>query len=208
MNLSKTQKIVLGLTGFNLAIVFLFPPFDDHSVTNNDAAIFAGFLFAFNKSSHLIVNASLLYLEAVVVLINLCILWLLTTENERRMNKKKFNFRKTAMILIAANLVGVLMFPPFEYISNMTRAIIPTFEGFYFIFTHPPYRVIVTPILYLEVFFVLINGGLMLLAFKEDTGESADAKKAMAYMAKLHAARKVKTDKPPAVKKKAVTKKT
>jgi hypothetical protein len=99
------------------------------------------------------------------------------------------------------------MFPPFEYISNMTRAVIPTFEGFYFIFSHPPYRVIVTPILYLEVFFVLINGGLMLLAFKEDTGEAASAEQAMAYMAKLQVAKKAKTDKTPAVKKKPMAKK-
>lgn len=203
MNLSKTQKILLALTGFNLVVVFLFPPFDDYSVTNNDAAIFAGFLFAFNKSSNLIINASLLYLEVAVVLINLCILWLLTTENERRKKVKKFNFRKAAMILIAANLIGVLLFPPFEYISNMTRAVIPTFEGFYFIFSHPPYRVIVTPILYLEVIFVLVNGGLMLLAFKEDGGETTDAEQAMAYMAKLQAAKnkKTKTNKKPAAKK-------
>src|SRR3989344_5070109 len=210
MNLTKTQKILLALAAFNLAIVFLFPPFDDYSVTNNDAAIFAGFLFVFNKSSNLLINASLLYLEVAVVLINLGILWLLTTENARRVDKKKFNFRKAAMILIAANLVGVLLFPPFEYISNMTRAVIPTFEGFYFIFSHPPYRVIVTPILYLEVFFVLINGGLMLLAFKENTGEAASAEQAMAYMAKLQAAKQTKTAKTakkPVVKKKPVTKK-
>ena len=197
MNLSKTQKILLALTALNLVIIFLFPPFDDYSVTNNDAAIFAGFMFAFTKSPSLVINSGLLYLEVTVVLINLGILWLITTENARRANKKKFNFRKAAMILIAANLIGVLMFPPFEYISNMTRAVIPTFEGFYFIFSHPPYRVIVTPILYLEVFFVLINGGLMLLAFKENTGEAASAEQAMAYMAKLQAAKKVQTDKNP-----------
>ncbi len=207
MNLSKTQKILLALTAFNLAVVFLFPPFDDYAVTNNDAAIFAGFMFAFTKSHNLVINSGLLYLEVTVVLINLCILWLITTENARRVDKKKFNFRKAAMILIAANLVGVLMFPPFEYISNMTRAVIPTFEGFYFIFSHPPYRVIVTPILYLEVFFVLINGGLMLLAFKENGEEAASAEQAMAYMAKLQAAKKVKTDKEPVAKKKPVTKK-
>ena len=199
MNLSKTQKILLALTAFNLAIVFYFPPFDDYSVTNNDAAIFEGFRFVFNNSPNLVINASLLYLEVAVVLINLGILWLLTIENERRVDNQKFAFRKAAMILIAINLIGVLMFPPFEYISNMTRAIIPTFEGFYFIFSHPPYRVIVTPILYIEVFFVLINGGLMLLAFKEEEEEAPSAEQAMAYMAKLHADKKPKADNSPKV---------
>jgi hypothetical protein len=69
----------------------------------------------------------------------------------------------------------------------MTRAAIPSFEGFYFLFAHPPYRVIVTPILWLEAIFVLINGGLLLLAFKErqvlrDDGSA----KAVELMARLH----------------------
>jgi hypothetical protein len=189
MNLSKTQKILLALTILNLVIVFLFPPFDDQSVSNNGASIFAGFLFVFDTPHSYLINSSLLYLEVAVVLINLCILWLLTTENTRRQKKKKISFRKAAMGLIGFNLIGVLLFPPFEYISNMTHAIIPTFEGFYFIFSHPPYRVIVTPVLYLEVFFILINGGLMLLAFKDDSSEKITAEQAMVQMAKLQAAR-------------------
>ena len=67
MNLTRTQKILLALTAFNLAIVFLFPPFDDYSVTNNGAAIFAGFMFAFTNSPNLIINSGLLYLEATFV---------------------------------------------------------------------------------------------------------------------------------------------
>jgi hypothetical protein len=130
-----------------------------------------------------------------VVLINLCILWLLTTEDARRQQKKKINFRKAAMALIGFNLIGVLLFPPFEYISNMTHAVIPTFEGFYFIFSHPPYRVIVTPVLYLEVFFILINGGLMLLAFKEDNSDKAAVEQAMAQVARLQAQRAGKSSK-------------
>jgi hypothetical protein len=205
MNLSKTQKILLALTGFNLLIVLLFPPFDDVSVTNNGAAIFAGFLFIFNSPPNFIINSSLLYLEVAVVLINLCILWLLTTENARRQEKRKINFRKAAMGLIGFNLIGVLLFPPFEYISNMTNAIIPTFEGFYFIFSHPPYRVIVTPVLYIEVFFILINGGLMLLAFKDNSGEQVTAEQAMVHMAKMQAARSQATTKTAAVQGKVST---
>ena len=86
------------------------------------------------------------------------------------------------MILVVVNLIGVFLFPPFEYISNMTNAVIPTFEGFYCIFTPPPYRAIVTPILYLEVIFILINGGLMLLAFKQPKDETFTAEQTIAYM--------------------------
>lgn len=134
-------------------------------------------------------NSSLLYLEIMVVLINLGVMWMLTEQDARRKANNKFNFRKAAMILIICNLLGALMFPPFEYISNMTNALIPTFEGFYFIFSHPPYRVIVTPVLYLEVIFILINGGLMLLAFKQKP-QAITAEEAIAYAAKMKTGRK------------------
>ncbi len=184
MLMQKTQKLLLLLTAFNLAIVLLFPPYDDYSVSSHGAAIFAGFWFFLSAPKSMTINSSLLYLEVMVVLINLGILWMLTTENARRSAKKKFNFRKAAMVLVLLNLLGVILFPPFEYVSNMTNAMIPTFEGFYFIFSHPPYRVIVTPVLYLEVIFILINAGFMLLAFKQKP-EDISAEQAIAYAAGL-----------------------
>lgn len=190
--MNKIQKILLALTGINLAVVFLFPPFDDNSASFSGATFFAGFRFVFNQPANFSINSSLLYLEVAVVLINLGILWLLTTENVRREPRGKINFRKAAIALIAFNLIGVLLFPPFEYISNMSFGIIPTFEGFYFIFSHPPYRAIVIPVLYLEVFFILINGGLMLLAFKDDASQRAMA----VEPAKAPANRKPTTKKP------------
>jgi hypothetical protein len=181
--MTKTQKILIALTVFNLVVVFLFPPYDDHSVSSHGASIFAGFQFALSyKALNFIVNDNLLYLEVTVVLVNLGILWLITLENQRRNTKKKFSFRKAAMILVLVNLLGVFLFPPFEYISNMTNAVIPNFEGFYCIFSPPPYRAIVTPILYLEVMFILVNGGLMLLAFKQPKDETYTAEQTIAYM--------------------------
>ncbi len=165
--MSRAQKILLALTTLNLTLILLFPPFDDYSVTSNDVAIFGGFQFVFSKSANSVINSSFLFLEIAVVLVNASIFWLISLENAANSGKKKFSYRKATLLLVAANLAGILLFPPFEYISNMTRAMIPTFEGFYFLFAHPPYRVIVTPILWMEVIFVLINGGLLLLAFRE-----------------------------------------
>lgn len=151
----------------NLAVVLLFPPYDDYSITSNDIAIFGGFRFFFSSHANAAINTSFLMLEVAVVLINAAIFWLITLEDKPLPDAKKFNYRKAALGLTAANLTAVLLFPPFEYISNMSRAAIPTFEGFYFLFASPPYRVIVTPVLWLEVTFVLINGGLLWLAFRE-----------------------------------------
>ncbi len=167
--MSKAQKILLALTALNLSLILMFPPFDDYSVTSNDIAIFGGFRFFLSRTPHTAVNSSFLFLEAAVILINAAIFWLLTLENRARQHTRKLSYRKATLFIIAANLVAIVLFPPFEYISHMTRAALPTFEGFYFLFARPPFRVIVTPILWLEVIFVLINGGLLLLAFKERT---------------------------------------
>jgi len=189
--MTRTQKILVLLTMVNLAIIFSFPPYDDNAINHNGLGIFSGFLFAFSpKPANFAINSSFLYLEAAVVIINLCILWLLTVENARRIQHQRFNFRNAAIILVVLNLLGVILFPPFEYISHMTKAVIPSFEGFYFIFMHPPYRAIVTPLLYLEVFVVLINGCLMLLVFKGRKAEQYTAEDALAYAANMQAEKK------------------
>lgn len=184
--MNRSQKILLGLMVLNLIAILLFSPFDDYSVTNNDIAIFGGFRFAFGQPGYAMVNFSLLYLEVAIVLVNAGILWLVTQENRTRRTQETFNYRKATLIVIAVNLLVIMLFPPFEYISNMTRATIPTFEGFYFIFTAPPYRVIVTPVLYLEAMFVLVNGGLLLLAFKQRKPRWLDPGQTAAFMADIH----------------------
>jgi hypothetical protein len=70
-------------------------------------------------------------------------------------------------MVVAVNLVVILLFPPFENYSAVTRAILPSFQGFYLIFAAPPEHIIVTTLLYIEVIFVLVNGGLLWLLFKE-----------------------------------------
>lgn len=165
--MSKAQKILLALTVLNLSLILMFPPFDDYSVTSKDVAIFGGFRFFLYAPPNSAINLSFQFLEVTVLLVNAAIFWLITLENQARQAQHQFSYRKATLLIVAANLVAIVLFPPFEYISNMTRATIPTFEGFYFLFSRPPDRVIVTPILWLETIFVLINGGLLLLAFKE-----------------------------------------
>lgn len=182
--LTTTQKFLLLITIINLVLIGLFPPYDDVSINQNGVGVFLGFLFFFSqKSNNLMLNSSFLYLEITVVLINLCILWLITIETKHKRNGIA-NLRNAAIVLVALNLIGVLFFPPFEYISHLTNAVIPTFEGFYFIFAHPPYRAIVTPLLYLEVFIVLINGCLLMLVFKGNQKKNYSAEDALAFAAK------------------------
>ncbi len=79
---------------------------------------------------------------------------------------------------MAVNLVLVLLFPPFEYFSAISKAALPAFEGFYFLFGDNSQRQLVTAILYIEVALVVINGGPLWLLFKDKTQEAASAEQA------------------------------
>jgi cytochrome c-type biogenesis protein CcmH/NrfF len=184
--MNKAQKVTLALTVLNLSLILMFPPFDDYSVTSHGVAIFGGFRFFLYGPPNSVINLSFLSLEVTVLLVNAAIFWLITLENQARKVQHQFSYRKATLYIVAANLVTIVLFPPFEYISNMTRATIPTFEGFYFVFSRPPDRAIVMPILWLEAIFVLINGGLLLLAFRERTVLRDDSEaKAAELMEKL-----------------------
>ncbi|MBP7423749.1 MAG: hypothetical protein KA806_09975, partial [Sulfuritalea sp.] len=80
------------------------------------------------------------------------------------------NSRQRAILgLVATNLILAVLFPPFENFSAITKAALPTFEGFYFVFGDNPMRQIVTSILYIEVALIMINGGLLWLLFRDKT---------------------------------------
>lgn len=61
----------------NLAVILLFPPFDSFSFTDTKALIFSGFLFVFSRGNNEIINSDVLFLEIVVLLVNVGIAWLL-----------------------------------------------------------------------------------------------------------------------------------
>jgi len=98
------------------------------------------------------------------------------------MNRKQ----KIALWVGAFNLAVILLFPPFEYFYAVTGAMLPSFQGFYFIFSAGPMLMIVTPILYLEVVFVLFNGAVLWLLFnKSKEPEELSPQEAMELMRKL-----------------------
>lgn len=167
ISFSKSQVHLLTITLINLLLLGLFPPYDDYAITQFGVGVFHGFLFiGGKKSAYLQINSGFLTLEFIVVLVNFCLLWLLALRQKQKGIVKTDNLRVGGMFVVVLNLIVVLLFPPFEYISHITQAVIPSFEGFYFIFAHPPNRAIVTPLLYMEVILVLINACLLLLFIK------------------------------------------
>lgn len=170
----------------NLAVILLFPPFDSFSFTDANALIFAGFQLIFSRSGNEVINSDMLFLEIVVLLANVGIAWLLLRDIRHVFGTRRhFNYQNVILLVVAANLTVILLFPPFEYFYAITSALLPTFQGFYFIFSAGPMLTIVTPMLYLEVMFVLFNGAVLWLLLKKDTTPELSPQEAMQLMREL-----------------------
>lgn len=184
--MNSKQKVSLWVGTVNLAVILLFPPFDSFSFTDTKALIFAGFHFVFSRGKNELINTDVLFLEAVVLLVNVAIAWLLLRDIKHAFGTKRhFNYQNAILMMVAANLTVILLFPPFEYFYAITSATIPSFQGFYFIFSAGPTLTIVTPILYLEVIFVLFNGAVLWLLFRKEKALELSPQEAMQLMREL-----------------------
>lgn len=164
--MNRSQGIALAVAIANVLLIGLFPPIDQYSVASTSIPIFSGFHFFATKPPLSIVNTPLLLIAMVVVLVNLAIAWLLL-ETRSGKSSRRMSLQNAALIFTGLNLVLMLLFPPMESVFALTKAAIPTFEGFYFIFTQKPAHVIVETLLYLEVVFILVNGAMLWLIFRE-----------------------------------------
>ena len=183
--MNKNQAIALAVAALNIVLIMLFPPFDAYTITNSRLPVFSGFEFYPGHASNMVVNMSLLNLEVIVVLINACIALLLLRTRKVEVSRRRISFQNMTLIFVAVNLVVILLFPPFESVYAVTNAALPSFEGFYFVFARQSNHVLVTTILYLEVFLVLINGGLFWLIFRERTQVALTPEEAMKVMLEM-----------------------
>jgi hypothetical protein len=165
--MNRQQIVALSIAAANLALMLLFPPHDYLSLQRGNVPTFDGFYFALAVPPNRAINADFLALELIVVLINACIAWLLLRERPLGKATPGGNrYQRGVLWLVALNLMLVVLFPPFQNYTAITKAALPTFEGFYFIFADNSQRQLVTAILYLEVVLVLVNGALLWLLFK------------------------------------------
>jgi hypothetical protein len=183
--MNRNQAIALAVAATNVVLILLFPPFDTYSLGKNQLPIFGGFYFYPNRTESMVVNSSLLFLELFVILINAAIVALLLRAKKPRVARRSLSLQNATLIVVAVNLVVILLFPPFESVFAMSKAAIPTFEGFYFIFMRQQHHVIVTAVLYLEVIFVLINGAIFWLIFREKPEAALTPEEAMKLMMEM-----------------------
>jgi heme/copper-type cytochrome/quinol oxidase subunit 2 len=190
--MNTSQRIAVLVAVANLLLLAAFPPYDYVSLQRGNVPTFDGFYFAFGPHPNRVLNMDFLLLEIIVVLINACIaVLLLRAPAAPKARRLGGNWRqRSVLLLIGINLVLMLLFPPFEYYSAITKAALPTFEGFYFVFGDNSQRQLVTPILYIEVALVLINGALLWLAFRDKTPDELSAEQVRALAQRVRAAQK------------------
>ena len=190
--MNTAQRIALFVAVVNLALPMIFPPYDYLSLQRGNIPTFDGFYFAFGSHQNRVMNANFLALELIVVAINAGIALLLLRDPPLRASRNPGGNRRQRIVLglVAVNLVLILLFPPFEYFSAITKAALPTFEGFYFLFGDNSQRQLITAILYIEVALVVINGGLLWLLFKDKTQEEVTAEEVTALARRIRAAQK------------------
>ncbi len=165
--MNKQQAIALWVAVANLALVFAFPPYDYLSQARNYVPTFGGFHFIGAPPVGALLNANFLVLEMIVILINAGIAWLLLRDGDPGERQRISRGQRAVLWLMGINLVLMLLFPPFENYYAITKAVLPSFDGFYFLFDDNAQRQIVTTLLYLEVALVLANGGLLWLLFAD-----------------------------------------
>ena len=180
--MNKYQWITVVLAVINLVLVALFPPYDYVSAARNNVPRFDGFYWMFDNVGGRQVNKNFQQIEYFVILLNAAIAWLLLNPKKPKATspvteERKVDWQRVVLIGVAVNLLLVLLFPPMENFYAVTRAALPSFDGFYFLFGEHGARTIVTQLLYLEVIFVLINGAILWMLFKKTPGHMTDAEK-------------------------------
>lgn len=190
--MNTSQRIALVVAVANLALLMIFPPYDYVSLQRGNIPTFDGFYFFFGAHPNRVMNANFLALELIVVSINACIAMLLLRDSPVKAGPGRGGNRRQRIVLalMAVNLVVVLLFPPFEYFSAITKAALPTFEGFYFLFGDNSQRQLVTAILYIEVALVIINGALLWLLFKDKKLDEVSEEQARALARRIRATQK------------------
>jgi hypothetical protein len=161
--MNTNQAATLIVAAINLLLMLLFPPYDYLSAQNS-VPNFDGLLFVFGNHPNRTLNHGFLYIEIFTVLVNTMIAWLLLGNRARL--RRRLERQNLVLLGVALNLLLALLFPPFQDHYTASTALLPAFDGFYFVFGDNSMRVIVAAMLWLEVIFILVNGAMLWLLFR------------------------------------------
>ncbi len=163
---NKFQLTVLITALANLALLLLFPPFDSQPLARLGPASFDAFYPAFDAPVNAVLNSGLLYLEIFPVLINATLAWLLLQGAPQQPSRPRVRWESVLQWLVIADLLLILLFPPFETQPLATRMGDRAFGGFRFAFSGNVQRGIFLPLLFMEMLGLAFNAAALWLAFR------------------------------------------
>jgi hypothetical protein len=170
------QLTVLIAALANLALLLLFPPFDSQPLGLTGAPTFDAFYPVFDWPVKGVINSGLLYLEVFSVLVNATLAWLLLQGPPQRPSMPRFRWQGVLQWMVVADLLLMLLFPPFETRPVEARLGERAFEGFAFVLSGSVQRGIFMPLLFMEFLLLALNATTLWLAFGLiDRGREASA---------------------------------
>ena len=170
MNSSQTAIVIVA--AINLVLMLLFPAHDSLSLWRGGTPTLDGFYFVFDRHYNTQINGDLMTLEILWLLVNAAAASLLLRGDRRA--ESIISPRAAVLVFVVVNLAVVLLFPPFENYAFTTRMSGTWFDGFYFAFGDKLHRRFYVPLLYIEVLWVLINGAVLWLLFREPPRRETD----------------------------------
>ncbi|MGB7543866.1 MAG: hypothetical protein WBM28_17840 [Burkholderiales bacterium] len=162
--MNRFQEVIFVATLVNLAVMLLFPPYET-VVMGLGVTTFDAFYFILARHHNKFIYWNLLLIEMYWVLINAAIAWILL--RRRRPSRRLMSRRNATLVFVSANLVLILLFPPFENYASVLKLAGTYFDSFYFAFGDKGRRQFYVPLLYLEVWWLLLNGAVLWLRFRE-----------------------------------------
>ena len=166
--MNRSQAIVLSVAAVNIVLVLLFPPFDSIVIGRGISTLDA-FYFVFDRQYNKVVNTDLLLLLLGWIVLNAGIAWLWL--RNARPGVSFLSGRNAVLIFAVANVLAILLFPPFENFASMSRLSGTYFDGFYFVFGDKWQRRFYVPLLFLEILWALINTAVLWLLFRDPPAE-------------------------------------
>ena len=163
--MNKYQRLIIIVAAMNVLLMLLFPPFANQPLAKGMIPGLQGFYPVFMQFGKQPVFTELLTLELLFIAINTLIAWLLLNNQTRDGTLPNVGFTFGILCVAIANLLLIVLFPPYESSRGLIRGDSGFFEGFYFVFGFNYRRVVFTPLLYLECLLVAINAFAIYLLF-------------------------------------------
>jgi hypothetical protein len=177
--MNKFQRLVMTVAIIDVIVMVMVPPFADRPLARNMLPSFDGFYPIFSKLGQLPVHRDLLSMQFMFVAINALLAWL-ALQVHHKDDFRTCNYARAIAIFAAGNIAVMLLFPPFEQYSSLLRPGPSSFDSFYFIVGARSARPIFTPLLYIEIIFVLINALAIYLLFNA-VQRSEDARRSRLF---------------------------